>query len=217
MTTVCCVWVRANVPYPVTYVSRLRSMVTRHMDRPFTFACVTDRPSQLPAGVKAIEIQDFPKGTSGWWAKIRVFRPHLFTGRVLYLDLDVLVRASLAPILDYPSGFALVPDAGTFQGRNGLKVVKRFNSSVMVWDAGCDLATRVWDTYTPATPMRLWGDQDHIGEQIPEATTMPAEWFPRISDLQGEPPTDPVKVVLVKKPKNEQAAELYPWVREVWQ
>lgn len=214
LVTVACVWVKANVPYPVVYVERLRAMVGRYLDRSCRFVCVTDRPERVPPGVEPIAIPPMPPGMSGWWAKVELFRPQLFSGRVLYLDLDVLVRSSLAPIVEYPSQFALVPDAGTFQGRNGLKVVKRFNSSVMVWDAGCN--TSLYETFSRDVTRRLHGDQDWIGEQMPHADTMPLAWFPRFSELHGVPPTDPAKVVLVKKPKNEQAAAAYSWFRDAW-
>jgi hypothetical protein len=214
MLTVACVWVHAQVPYKVEYVANLRAMVAKHLARPHRFVCLTDRPKQLPSYVEPIEIQH-DRRLFGWWAKIQLWTPGLFSDRVLYLDLDTLVVNDLSAIVDYPAPFALVPDAGTFQPKNGLRVVKRFNSSVMVWDSGhCDQLFLDW---SPKVASRLHGDQDWAGEQMEEAATMPLHWFPRLSEIThlSAPPAD-ARVVLCKKPKNEIAADLYPWVGEVW-
>jgi hypothetical protein len=214
MTTVACVFVRGHVPFTVTYVNRLASMVRRWMDRPYRFVCLTDRPALMPAGVEAIRVQPF-EGCFAWWTKLRLFDPSLgLTGRVLYLDLDTLVVNALAPILDYSAPFALVPHAGKFEGKHGRAVVKRFNSSVMVWNAGEQ--AHLYERFTPALTERLWGDQDAIGEATPEAATFPDGWCPRFSALEGGKLALETKVILMKTPKNIEAARRYRWVREAW-
>jgi len=214
VTTVLCVWVKAQVDYSDEYVYRLQTMVARWMDdRPYRFVCLTDRPWEI-RGIDTIPIPA-PRPLKGWWSKVRCFDAALrLSGRVLYLDLDTLVVGPLSEILDYPSRFALVPPGGTFEGKGPLKTVRRFNSSVMVWDNGVN--HRLFDDWTPSVAMRLWGDQDWIGEQYPIADAMPSEWFPRISELGDEPPAVDAKVVLVKTPKNEEAAKRWPWVDAVW-
>lgn len=217
MTTVACVWVRGHVRYPVEYVTRLAAMVRRHLDRPYRFVVLTDRPEQLPVDLTADVVRiPSPAPLFGWWAKIEYFNPaHAawLTGRVLALDLDVLVVQSLAPILDYAAPFALVPHAGSFRPKPPRAVVRRFNSSVMVWEAG--IGTALYQQFTPDVADRLWGDQDWIGEQQPQAATMPAAWFPRLSDVP-DGPTPEARVVLVKKPKPHDAARRWAWVDHVW-
>lgn len=216
MTTVACVFVQGHVPFSSEYVIRLASMVRRWMDRPYRFVCLTDKKRpQFGAHVEPITIP-WAREFYGWWAKLHLFRNDIgLTGRVLYLDLDTLVVNSLAPILDYPAPFALLPHAGRFEGRNGLRVVKRFNSSVMVFNAGEQ--AHVVDRFTPETPRDLWGDQDHIGECCPDAATMPADWCPRFSEISLQPHLrDAAKVILMKTPKNVEAARRYDWVREAW-
>jgi hypothetical protein len=217
MTTACCVWVHGHVPFTSDYVIRLASMVKRHMDRPYRFVCLCDKPYMLAhqQGIERIQIPKPERGIFGWWSKLRLFDASLgLSGRILYLDLDTLVVKSLAPILDYPSKFALIPDAGNFRGRGSLAVVKQFNSSVMVWDAGVN--AQLWDDWTPAVAKSLWGDQDWVSEQMPEADRMPAGWFPRLSELKENRPGPDCKVVLVKKPKPAEAVKLYPWISEYW-
>lgn len=212
--TVACVWVNGHVPFGVEYVAKLHAMARRWIARPFEFVCFTDRPALLPKGVEPVVI-DSPGQLKGWWSKVELFnKAHGLCGRVLYLDLDTLIVDPLDEVIDYPAPFALAPHAGTFNGKDGLTVVKRFNSSVMVWDAGTQ--DHIFDNWTPKTAKRLWGDQDHIGEQCPFASAMPAEWFPRLSDLDGERPDVRAKVVLAKKPKNVIASQRLAWFREAW-
>jgi hypothetical protein len=213
--TVACVLVHGHIAFSTDYVARLYSMVTRHMDRPFRFVCLTDRPqARMPPGVEAIRVSLPPK-LKGWWAKVNLWKPGLFEGRVLYLDLDVLVVSSLAPVVDFPARMALVPDgAPNFQGRGAQKVVKRYNSSVMAWDA--EVGTNLYSDWKPKIAGRLWGDQDWIGEQMPNEETFPPEWFPRLSATRPPWP-DEAKVILCKCPKNHDAARQWPWFKEAWQ
>lgn len=216
MIAVACVWVKANVPYGVEYVARLRAMVAKHLTQPHRFVCLTDRPAAVPDGVEAVRIAS-PHPLPGWWAKIELFSPARQWGsRVLYLDLDTLVVRGLDELVASPAPFTLIPEGGsTFQGRHGLAVVKRFNSSVMVFDPAA--VGQVWDTFSAAVPRRLWGDQDHIGEQCPSAATWPLEWFPRLSSIGagGVVPAE-ARVILSKKPKNTEAAAQWPWFDALW-
>ena len=148
---------------------------------------------------------------------MRLFDPALgWTGRVLALDLDVLLVAPIDPIVDCPAPFALTADpryGAKAIDRFGRKVIHKFNSSVMPWTAGdqVDLFTDL----TPADVDRLSTDQDWIAEKHPDATGLPRAWFPRISETQPPWPKA-AKVVLVKVPKNHIAAERWPWFAPLW-
>lgn len=211
--TVACVRVAGNVPYPVEYVTRLKAMVEKHLAREHRFVCLTDRTHSLPRDIESIEIPP-PSKMFGWWRKVELFAPGRFEGRVLYLDLDTLIVQALDPLVDFPSSFALIPTAGSFQPTTKHRVVKRFNSSVMVWEAGVN--AQLFTDWTSAVTKRLHGDQDWIGEQWPHASMFPAEWCPRLSELNGERPGPDAKVVLCKVPKNEEACRRYPWVNDIW-
>lgn len=215
MLTVACVLVKGNVPYTPDYVARLAGMVRRSLGRkPHRIVCLTDQPEAMPAGVDAIKIT-LPPGLFGWWAKLELFNPaHNWRGRILYLDLDVLVVGDLALIGDYPAWFALVPDAGNFQPRNGLRVVKAYNSSVMTWTAGA--GDDIWSAWSPAVAEIFWGDQDWIGAVKPRLAKMPLEWFPRLSQIEWPFIPPETKVVLCKKPKNAIAARDLRGFNELW-
>jgi len=217
MLTVACVWVEANVPFTPDYVWRLRAMVRKHLSVPHRFVCLTDRPSLLlEQNCDVIEIPKPQNGNAGWWSKIELFSPHQWLyGPVLYFDLDVLIVNSLELIAGLKTDLALIPHAGAFEGRGGKRVVKRYNSSVMRFEAGKH--PELYTDFNASVTRRLWGDQDWIGERLPNQTTMPLAWFPRISEIHN-PPKWPLgtKVVLMKRPKNHIAAMQWPWFDEAW-
>ena len=214
--TVTCVFVEGEYAYTVEYVTRLRDMVIRWIDRPFRFVCLTDQP-WLFSDVATIAVPKLPGFAP--WTKLELFNPRRqWSGRMLYLDLDSLIVAPLAPILDVPVPFAITADPAKPGQRDrdayGRTIVRRFNSSVMVWDGGTH--TELYTDWTPGVTYRLSGDQDYIGEQLPTAHAMPREWFPRLSEAVKPPwPTD-AKVILVKVPKNHIAAKEVPGFADWW-
>jgi hypothetical protein len=213
--TVACVLVQGEVAYTPEYVLRLRAMVTRWMDRPFEFVCLSDQPRLLPSDMNTVPIQKL--SGFAYWSKLELFNPaRQWSGRVLYLDLDTLIVAPLAPIVDYPAEFALTDDpTGKARTRDafGRQIVRRFNSSVMVWNGGTQ--TYLYEGWTPADADRLSGDQDYLAEQCPDAVGMRREWFPRLSEVTG-PPFGEAKVILSKVPKNHSAVDRYPWFAPLW-
>ncbi len=215
--TVACVFVRGEYCYTVEYVSRLRAMVARWIDRPFTFCCLTDRPEEMPSDVLPIPVTKLAGFAP--WTKLELFNPlRAWSGRMLYLDLDTLIVAPLATIVDVPASFAITSDPPRPGQRAkdafGRHIVRRFNSSVMVWDGGTQ--TDLYMNWTPAVSQRLSGDQDWIGERKPAAVTLPRAWFPRISEAIQPPWSPDAKVVLVKVPKNHIMAAEQPWFEPLW-
>lgn len=219
--TVACVLVAGPVAaFNADYVVRLERMVRRHLARPFRFVCLTDGSrGALPAPIETIPIQP-AAGQVGYWAKVQLFNPALgLEGRVLFLDLDVLVVADLAPLVDFPAPLALADDVvvqmrpDVAVDRFGRRLVRKFNSSAIVWDAGTQDA--LFTRWRRSDAERLSTDQDWIAEQVPAAAAMPLAWFPRISAVRPPWP-DEARVVLCKKPKNHEAVERWPAVREWW-
>lgn len=147
MITVACCLVPGPGNYTLDHVKRLQQQVAEHLKQPYQFLCLTDSP--LP----------------GWWCKISMFKPGRFTGRVLYLDLDVTVVGDLDEVVAYPSIFACAKDP----------LNKGINSSVMVWDSGTQ--NHIFQKFTPAVMDRLHGDQDWIN-QTSLPSRFPRDWFP---------------------------------------
>jgi len=210
MIVVACVLVKGYVNYTSEYVSRLKSMVRRHLPIEHAFVCLTDQAVDAQRWVI-----DSPDPQYPWWAKINLFDPKLFQvgQKVMYLDLDMLVVDSLLPIVE-ADRFTLIPHAGTFKGKAGKKIVPLYNSSCMVWTA--EEGYHLYNAWSKDVTNRLWGDQDWIAERMPNAAKFPLTWFPRLSEVKAPPFPEDTKVILSKKPKNHVAARQWPWFRELW-
>ena len=140
--TVACVCV--GIKYDWEYVEHLREAVLRHLRLPYRFTIITD--------------DTWP----GWWGKMHLFEPGRLGGRVIYLDLDTLVIDSLLPLAYLPSGFYMLRD---------FLYPERCGSGVMVWDAGSDIANRLYNVWKsdPDEHMRrhaLRGDQEFIEQHV---------------------------------------------------
>ncbi len=159
MLTVACVLSTSDGrrQYDASHVERLREMVAKHLSTIHRFVCLSD--VDVPC-----EKIDLTEDRIGWWAKIELFRPGLFEGRVLYLDLDVTVVGELDEIAHYPEPFAAIKDW----------LRPTINSSVMVWDVG--VMDHVFLNLSDDDVERLHGDQDWITEQMPEVKIFPREW-----------------------------------------
>ncbi len=221
--TVACVYVSGPYPYTPEYVIRLEQMARRFLRRQFRFVCFTDRPDQFRGVLETIRIPHVLPGCPeaiGYWNKLQLFNPaHGLTGRVLFLDLDVLVVNDLAPIVDDPAEAIFAPDElvterpAIAQNSIGLTILRKYNASVMAWNAGA--LDMLWTGWTPAVTRRLQSDQDWYAERRPDVQTLPVSWVPRISRVKPPWPDD-AKVVLVKTPKNHIAANQWPWFKEAW-
>ena len=91
-------------PYHPGHVYRLKRMLDRHLPE-HEFVCLTDMH-----GVPSPWRRELEHGWPKWWAKMECFRPGLFTGPVLYLDLDSDVVGSLADLASYYGPLALLTD-----------------------------------------------------------------------------------------------------------
>lgn len=125
MNIVCLKW---GDKYPYQYVNNLYRSVVRRTEEDITFYCITDDGRRLD---DEIVVVPFPKiELEGWWWKLTLFNPEFYPqikGETLYLDLDVVLTASIQPYLDR-------------ERKADLLTIKNFgkdgdmNSSVLRWD-----------------------------------------------------------------------------------
>lgn len=102
--SVACVHKLGNSTYDRNnYVGALADAVARNLSTPHRFVCLTDAVS-VPDGVERIPLLH---GWRGFWSKLEVFRPGLFDGPVLYLDLDTIVCGDITDIANVDSPLAL--------------------------------------------------------------------------------------------------------------
>lgn len=183
--TVACVQVENYLGRGDEYVEKMRSMVSRHLSVPFEFACITE--------------SDKP----GWWAKVDLFQPGRFTGRVLYLDLDTVVVGSLDQLAE-SKGILALEQWGW--------VKPYYGSGVMVWDAGEH--AEIFERWTPAVTRDLRGDQDWMYElggwdALPGGLNVSYRYH-----AKDEPPSGAVTVSFHGRPKPHEVTR--GWVPLHW-
>ena len=101
--------------FSAEYVNRLYNMVERNLDIPHRFVCFTDDTNGL---VNGIETKDLPEFTENkvildkGWRKLSLFTAPLsdLSGKVLFLDLDIVIKGSLSPFFDADGEFLIIKD-----------------------------------------------------------------------------------------------------------
>ena len=166
--------VRFGTKYGIDYVEKLRNMVSRNLTVPYEFVCLTDDPT--PIKDVRIILQKNSGYVRGWWHKVHMFDPHLaLNGRILYMDLDVVVCGNIDKLVTtYKHEFLGIRDFN----RKFYKSWKNLNSSVLSWTHGTQ--THIWDQFCSGkqTAMRLHGDQDWIWKTSRDKLTFfPDQWI----------------------------------------
>ena len=130
INVLCMKW---GTKYSPEYVNTLYSMVNRNLLRSFRFICLTDDPSGLNEKIETFPIPELSINLSGperGWNKLSVFTKPLYDikGKVLCLDLDLIITGSLDELFDQPGDVLIIKD---WIKRDGTG-----NSSVYRFEAG---------------------------------------------------------------------------------
>jgi len=244
-SVVCFKW-RPTAGYRSSYgprqVHTLRDMVARHYPHPHRFICVTDDPAGLDAGVEVVPLWDdhasLPnpsfRGGPSCYRRLRVFARDvepLLGSRFLCLDLDVVITASLEPLLDRPEAFVAWKNPNPLWPYNGSMFMLTAGSRPQVWEqfnpasspaianaAGCRGSDQGWMSYVLGRDEATWGPEDGVysyqdeilGRHRRTAVTQ---------RLRRQPPELPANARLVVfhgavDPWEPQAAQITPWVKE---
>lgn len=151
LNVVCLKW---GEKYSTEYVNRLYSMVSSQLKQEFEFYCMTESPSGIIDEVNILPLPNL--GLEGWWYKLYLFSSDFFglQGRVLFLDLDVVITGSIDALLGYSSKcFCISPDE-----KEG-----DYNSSVMSFELGS--MPYVWESFWAQKEIitqTMHGDQDWV-------------------------------------------------------
>lgn len=172
--TVSVVCVRFGSGYGREYVEKLRNMVSRHLTVPYEFYCLTDDRHPID-DVKTIFQKNNGYGRQ-WWHKLHVFDKNLpLKGRVLYLDLDVVVHANINNLVsDTSNTFYGIRDFNRKFHSNW----KNLNSSAMSWMHGSQHDLYLQFKNSVATAVKMHGDQDFIWKHARDRITFwPDAWI----------------------------------------
>jgi hypothetical protein len=161
--------------YGPDYVNRLFAMVARHLAAPHRFVCLTDDPAGIRSEVEcrplpAIELADAPPHSG--WRKLSCLSPELddLDGPVLFLDLDLVIVASIDCLFAHPGAFCIIEN-WTQRGR-GIG-----NSSVFRFETGALRAVLHRSCADAAEIVRSWpNEQTYLSRSVGEVTFWPQSW-----------------------------------------
>lgn len=211
--TVACV-LRSGSFYNADWVARLQRGVRRHLPLPHHFVCLTDMP-----GVQEAEVVPLVEGWQGWWAKIELFRKNIFSGPVLYLDLDTVIVGDLTRIVTYPHKFTMAHEF--YRPTQGC-------STAMAWNGDFSM---IYDRFkadpTAAKDYRTFskiGDQAFI-EDVLACAEHPIQFFRdvcgehsvasyKVDKCKDGPPKGAAVVAFHGRPKPDEIHS--GWVRKAW-
>jgi hypothetical protein len=146
MTTVDCACVIHGDAYNWVYVDRLFNMLKANCSYDIRLHVFTEATREVPAPYIKHTLTEWP-GIAGprksWWYKMQMFNSKHFQGRLLYLDLDVVITKNLDWMWDTSESY--------FWSIRDFKYLWRphwntLNSSVMLWDT--KKYQWVWDKFS---------------------------------------------------------------------
>lgn len=149
--------------YDKDWVNKLYRGIKRNYNKPFNFFCL----SNIETDVETIPlIHDW----KGWWSKIELFRPDLFQGPVLYMDLDIVVLSSFENLVN-----SLKKEK--FYMLEGQSEKNAPNTSMMFWNGDYSFLYEnfikqrelIESKYTSGVTL---GDQGYIFDNIPNINFM---------------------------------------------
>jgi hypothetical protein len=220
-----CTWLWGD-KYGTDDVAKLAGALKRHLRQPHRLLCMTEREREitLPDGVERHAIKD-PEllAHKGCFARLRMFDPNWqanrkITGRMVCVDLDVVITGRLDPLFDRPDGFVIL------QGANAANPCP-FNGSCFMLRAGRH--SSVWSDFTlekaRAVPFYEFpDDQGWLHHKIPDA----AGWkvgpesglyaFQKPGWPKGDVLPADARMVVFPGWRSPEKFKHLDWVRENW-
>lgn len=113
VNVVCLKW---GAVYTPDYVNTLYSMVRRHLQLPFRFICFTENSDGIRSEVEIQPLPEFEEPPLEYarycqaWRKLALFKSGLANmhGKVLFLDLDVVIMNSIDELFSFSSKLAII-------------------------------------------------------------------------------------------------------------
>lgn len=164
MLTVACVlktgvWknMTKKVEYKPEHVARLAAQVKKHLTLPHEFVCLSDVPVSVP---RVELIHNWP----GWWSKMELYRPGLFPGRTLYLDLDTTVVGNINHFFDRDQFTVLMNLSSKKRDRIGSGILYWSGDQSYLYETFKGAPIRYMEEYSKDS--HRWGDQGFLQEHL---------------------------------------------------
>lgn len=193
-------------------VLRLRQSVSKHIDRPYRFYCLTNN---MNANIPAIKIP-LRHNWPGWWSKMELHRDDLPEGRTLYLDLDSHVVNNLGPILDYEGDLVMFPNH--MKKREDPTIVCKYQAATMLFSPGkMYYLYSIFCTNADKYMKEFRADQDFMGKFASDLPTFPDNWMCKLTEcIRNKTIKDDV-IIVTGQPKNNgfrKMPKILPWLEK---
>jgi hypothetical protein len=222
MSKINIICVKEGQKYDFRYVNALFSMLKKTLTCQFHLVCFTENPVGI---CSSIEIRPLPLPVSkGWWNKCLLFKPKLLTGRVLYLDLDMIIVRDLVKYFESNDQLFLISNNYYLNG----KIYSRINTSMMYWNADDAYFATIYETYLlnkeayDSNKYLDWtstsdiGDQQVILDSKLEFRFFPSQGIRFFKYLINEKNLAPEVDLIVCKGKKQEDYFQHPIVQKFW-
>lgn len=193
INVVCVLRQGGRVGYNASWVEKLQNMVARNLTIPHKFVCLSD--CDVPC-----ERIPLDEDGDGFWAKMQLFKPDMFNGPVLYLDLDTVICGNIDQI---------IITAMTEKFVMWLDIDKQIHSSAMMWWQGD--YSYLWNLYL-SQPLSYWkklygtaplyGDQALVSENTKHSLFndfVSPDWFHLVGKHDANLDLSQVKILHFRK------------------
>lgn len=200
-----------KVNYNFLWVEKLKNSIQRSLSIPYRFVCLSD----VDVPCERIELDN---ADPGFWSKMQIFRPGLFNGPVLYIDLDTVICKNIDDIIlkSMDKKFVMWIE----------KDKEIHSSALMFWNGDFSY---LWDLYK-SKPFDYWnnlysspplyGDQAIISENTDHLVFLdycPTEWFHIASKRDNSLNLENVKILMFRKSSQKPSTMLdHQLVKNYW-
>lgn len=160
-------------------VNMLFRACQEHSPSPLRFVCLTDDPIGLTKGIEARKIFDIGLAPEEWsrpgvWPKLSLFSSDLITlGRVLFLDLDMMVVGDLSPFFE-PTQGAYFQNMGDSWRPSPKSNGRETGTCIFSYDPGAEQKVLEVFLADKTAAMARWrNEQDFVGAHVSEAHYWP--------------------------------------------
>jgi hypothetical protein len=208
---VCVLRQGGKVGYDSSWVRKLKDAISRNVTLPYNFICLSD--CEVPCDRIPLESTG-----DGFWAKLQLFKPGLFTGPVLYIDLDTIICQNIDDIINKIQNEKFV----MWYDRD-----KNVHSSAIMWWNG-DYSF-LWDLYQSKdishwknlySTSLLYGDQALISEHVDHRLFyefVPDDWFHVVSKKDNFLDLSKIKILHFRKVHTKPSTlPNHPLVKQHW-
>lgn len=193
---VCVLRQGGKVGYDASWVEKLQNAVSRNLTLPYRFVCLSD--CEVPCERIPLDTQG-----NGWWAKIQLFKPGLFTGPTLYFDLDTVICDNIDELV-----ITAVSQKSFIMERAPNQIS---SSAIMFWNGDY---SEIYKKYMadPVHYETLFSKAPLVGDQAMISTTVdheffddicPREWFHVVRKHDNELDLSKAKILIFRKSKTK--------------